>query len=60
MKAMVMTAFGTPQVFKARELPRPEPRANQVRVLQELRTYLNRDRARTRAFQVSDLGLVAK
>src|SRR5690606_8181551 len=28
------------------------------RVLQELRTYLARDRARTRAFQVSELGLV--
>jgi ribonuclease G len=35
-----------------------ETRANQDRVLQELRTYLNRDRARTRAFQVSELGLV--
>ena len=35
-----------------------ESRANQDRVLQELRTYLNRDRARTRAFQVSELGLV--
>jgi len=35
-----------------------ESRANQERVLQELRTYLNRDRARTRAFQVSELGLV--
>ncbi len=35
-----------------------ESKANQDRVLQELRTYLNRDRARTRAFQVSDLGLV--
>jgi ribonuclease G len=35
-----------------------ETRANQERVLQELRTHLNRDRARTRAFQVSDLGLV--
>ncbi len=27
-------------------------------MLQELRTYLNRDRARTRAFQVSELGLI--
>jgi ribonuclease G len=35
-----------------------ESRGNQERVLQELRTHLNRDRARTRAFQVSDLGLV--
>jgi ribonuclease G len=35
-----------------------DTRANQDRVLQELRTYLNRDRARTRAFQVSELGLV--
>jgi ribonuclease G len=35
-----------------------ESKANQERVLQELRTYLNRDRARTRAFQVSELGLV--
>ncbi len=35
-----------------------ETRSNQDRVLQELRTYLNRDRARTRAFQVSELGLV--
>jgi ribonuclease G len=35
-----------------------ESRINQERVLQELRTYLNRDRARTRAFAVSDLGLV--
>jgi ribonuclease G len=35
-----------------------ESRANQDRVLQELRTYLNRDRARTRAFQISELGLV--
>jgi len=35
-----------------------ESRANQEKVLQELRTYLNRDRARTRAFQVSELGLV--
>ena len=35
-----------------------ESRGNQERVLQELRTHLNRDRARTRAFQVSELGLV--
>ncbi len=35
-----------------------ETKTNQDRVLQELRTYLNRDRARTRAFQVSELGLV--
>lgn len=35
-----------------------ESKANQERVLQELRTHLNRDRARTRAFQVSELGLV--
>jgi ribonuclease G len=35
-----------------------ESRANQDRVMQELRTYLNRDRARTRAFQISELGLV--
>ena len=35
-----------------------ESRTNQERVLQELRTFLNRDRARTRAFAVSDLGLV--
>jgi ribonuclease G len=35
-----------------------DTKSNQERVLQELRTYLNRDRARTRAFQVSDLGLI--
>lgn len=35
-----------------------ESKSSQDRVLQELRTYLNRDRARTRAFQVSELGLV--
>ncbi|HET9439896.1 MAG TPA: Rne/Rng family ribonuclease [Longimicrobiales bacterium] len=35
-----------------------ETRSNQDRVLQELRTYLGRDRARTRAFAVSDLGLI--
>jgi ribonuclease G len=35
-----------------------ESRGDQDRVLQELRTYLNRDRARTKAFQISELGLV--
>ncbi len=35
-----------------------ETKANRDRVLQELRTHLSRDRARTRAFAVSDLGLV--
>jgi ribonuclease G len=35
-----------------------ESRANRERVLQELRTHLARDRARTRAFGVSELGLV--
>jgi ribonuclease G len=35
-----------------------ESRANRDRVLQELRTNLGRGRARTRAFAVSDLGLV--
>ncbi|HSH45239.1 MAG TPA: Rne/Rng family ribonuclease [Longimicrobiales bacterium] len=35
-----------------------ETKANQDRLMQELRTYLNRDRARTKAFQVSELGLV--
>ncbi len=35
-----------------------ETKSNRERVLQELRTYLARDRARTRAFAVSDLGLV--
>jgi len=35
-----------------------ESKANRDRVLQELRTHLGRDRARTKAFQVSDLGLV--
>ncbi len=35
-----------------------ESRANRDRVLQELRTHLGRDRARTKAFAVSDLGLV--
>jgi ribonuclease G len=35
-----------------------ETRTNRDKVLQELRTHLGRDRARTRAFAVSDLGLV--
>ena len=35
-----------------------ESRTNRDRVLQELRTQLSRDRARTRAFPVSDLGLI--
>ncbi len=35
-----------------------ETRADQDRVIQELRTHLNRDRARTKAFQISELGLV--
>jgi ribonuclease G len=35
-----------------------ETRANQDRVMQELRQHLARDRARTRAFQISELGLV--
>ena len=35
-----------------------ETRGNRDKVLQELRTHLVRDRARTRAFAVSDLGLV--
>jgi ribonuclease G len=35
-----------------------ESQQNRDRVLHELRTHLGRDRARTRAFQVSDLGLV--
>ena len=35
-----------------------ETRSNRERVLQELRTMLSRDRARTRAFAVSELGLV--
>jgi ribonuclease G len=35
-----------------------ESRQNRDRVLQELRTHLGRDRARTRAFAVSELGLV--
>ena len=33
-------------------------RGNRDKVVQELRTHLGRDRARTRAFAVSDLGLV--
>jgi ribonuclease G len=35
-----------------------ETRANREKVLQELRTHLGRDRARTKAFGVSDLGLI--
>ncbi|MGH7476623.1 MAG: Rne/Rng family ribonuclease [Longimicrobiales bacterium] len=35
-----------------------ESRTDQDKVMQELRTYLNRDRARTKAFQISELGLV--
>ena len=35
-----------------------ESRGNRDRVLQELRQHLSRDRARTRAFAVSELGLV--
>ena len=35
-----------------------ETRANRDKVFQELRTHLGRDRARTKAFAVSDLGLV--
>jgi ribonuclease G len=35
-----------------------ETRANRDRVLQELRQHLARDRARTRAFAVSELGLI--
>ena len=35
-----------------------ETKANREKVLQELRTHLGRDRARTKAFAVSDLGLV--
>ena len=35
-----------------------ETRANRERVLQEVRTHLGRDRARTKAFSVSELGLV--
>lgn len=35
-----------------------ETKANRDKVLQELRQHLSRDRARTKAFQVSDLGLI--
>ncbi|HEU4632128.1 MAG TPA: Rne/Rng family ribonuclease [Gemmatimonadaceae bacterium] len=35
-----------------------DSKANRDRVLQELRQHLSRDRARTKAFAVSDLGLV--
>ncbi|MBA4070545.1 MAG: ribonuclease E/G [Gemmatimonas sp.] len=35
-----------------------ESRQNRDKVLQELRTHLGRDRARTKAFTVSDLGLI--
>ncbi len=35
-----------------------ESKQNREKVLQELRTHLGRDRARTKAFQVSDLGLI--
>lgn len=35
-----------------------ESKQNRERVLQELRQHLARDRARTKAFQVSDLGLI--
>lgn len=35
-----------------------ETKSSRERVLQELRTHLGRDRARTRAFAVSDLGLI--
>jgi ribonuclease G len=35
-----------------------EAKANREKVLQELRTHLGRDRARTKAFAVSDLGLI--
>ncbi|MFQ6047243.1 MAG: ribonuclease E/G, partial [Gemmatimonadales bacterium] len=35
-----------------------ESQANRDRVLHELKTHLGRDRARTRAFEVSELGLV--
>lgn len=35
-----------------------ETRSNRERVLQELRMHLGRDRARTRAFAVSELGLI--
>ena len=35
-----------------------ETQGNRDKILQELRTHLGRDRARTRAFQVSELGLI--
>jgi ribonuclease G len=35
-----------------------EDRANRDKVMQELRSHLARDRARTKAFQISELGLV--
>jgi ribonuclease G len=35
-----------------------ESQSNRDRVLHEMRTHLGRDRARTRAFEVSDLGLI--
>jgi ribonuclease G len=35
-----------------------EVKQNRERLLQELRTYLGRDRARTKAFEVSELGLI--
>ena len=35
-----------------------ESKQNREKVLQELRTHLARDRARTKAFQISELGLV--
>jgi ribonuclease G len=35
-----------------------ETKSNRDRVLQELRTHLSQDRARTKAFAVSDLGLI--
>lgn len=35
-----------------------ETRSNREKVLHELRTHLGRDRARTKAFAVSDLGLI--
>jgi ribonuclease G len=35
-----------------------ESEMNKKKVLQELRNYLKRDRAKTKAFQVSDLGLI--
>ena len=35
-----------------------DTKSNREKVLQELRTHLGRDRARTKAFAVSDLGLI--